>query len=66
MSKIDSEVVAVEWLNGLTDRQSRALGHQVGIAGSVTFPIEKLRKRLKERKILKMVMRVREKNNVIV
>ena len=64
MSQASVDVLVSEWLKGLTDPQSRALAHQVGITGAVTFPITKLRERLAERKTLKQVKKVYEEHYV--
>jgi hypothetical protein len=64
MSQADADVLVVDWLNGLTDPQSRALAHQVGITGAVTYPIAKLRKQLGERKTFKKVKKVYEEHYV--
>ena len=55
---------AAEWLASLTDPQVRALAHQVGVAGSITYPADKLRKQLSERKTLKRVNKVYEEHYV--
>lgn len=62
MSQANSVVPASEWLKSLTDQQSRALAHQIGIAGSVTFPIDKLRERLGDRKNMRLVKRIYEEH----
>lgn len=64
MSRADVDVLVSDWLKGLTDSQSRALAHQVGIAGSVTYPVAKLRKQLGERKTFKKVKKVYEEHYV--
>ena len=37
-----------EWIDSLTDPQVRALAHQSGVSGSMTFPAEKLRGKLRD------------------
>ncbi|MHC4368139.1 MAG: hypothetical protein ACYSW8_11045 [Planctomycetota bacterium] len=54
----------VDWLSELTEGQTRALSHQVGIAGSVTYPIDKLCKTLLQRKNMKRVKKVYEEHYV--
>lgn len=46
------EEETVQWISELTDQQVRALSHQIGITGSVTYPIDKLRRFITERKRL--------------
>lgn len=58
MSQSNYDELAREWLDDLTGPQSRALSHQVGISGAITFPVEKLRKLLTERKTFKKVKKV--------
>lgn len=62
MSLVSSDALAVDWLKSLTDPQSRALAHQIGIAGSVTYPIDKLRKHLSERKRFAKIKKVWEEH----
>ena len=64
MSQASADGLVVDWLNDLTDPQSRALAHQVGITGAVTYPIAKLRKQLHERKTFKKVKKVYEEHYV--
>ena len=62
MSLTDLDGTVVDWLNGLTDPQNRALAHQVGL--SWNQPVAKLRKQLGERKTFKKVKKVYEAHYV--
>lgn len=56
MSQADLEIL--EWLDTLTEPQIRALAHQIGVAGILTYPYPKLREYLRERKRFNKVRKV--------
>lgn len=62
MSQADLEIL--EWLDTLTEQQIRALAHQVGVGGVLTYPYPELRERLRERKTFKKVKKVYEEHYV--
>lgn len=50
------------WLDNLTDQQSRAINHQIGLKGTITDPIDKIKATLKFRKNFKKVKRIYEEH----
>lgn len=57
-----NKAIVIQWLDELTDGQTRAIAHQIGIAGAVTHPIDKLRESMKSRRHVQAAKKIYEEH----